>query len=81
MLRAGELFPDWLKSSHPALHTSAFVMVFYGLAYVGPHRSYDNTKYASFFRFTVGGHSLNSGSGKSKISTKILEHISDRDKV
>ena len=56
-------------------------MVFYGLAYVGPHRSYDNTKYASFFRFSVGGHSLNSGSDKSKIPTKILEHISDWDKV
>lgn len=81
MLKAGELFPDWLKSSHPALHTSALIMVFSGLAYVGPHRSCDNTKYVSFFRFSVGGHSLNSGSDKSKIPTKILEHISDRDKV
>ena len=40
---AGRLFPDRLTSTRPALHTSAFLMVFYGIARAGPYGSYDNS--------------------------------------
>lgn len=40
--RAGWLFPDRLTSTRPALHTSAFGTLFYGIARAGPDGSYDN---------------------------------------
>ena len=39
--RAGRLFPDRLRSTRPALHMSAFLMVFYRIARPGPYGSCD----------------------------------------
>ena len=35
-------FPDWLISTHPAQHSSAFAMVFNGIAHRKPDRSVRN---------------------------------------
>ena len=45
--RAGRLFPDRLTLTRPALHTSAFFMVFYSIARAGPYRSNDKYSYVS----------------------------------
>lgn len=39
--RVGKLFPNLITSTRPALHTSAFTMVFYEIAQAGPDRLYD----------------------------------------
>ena len=38
-------FPDRQTSTHPALHTSAFLVVLHTIARAGPYRSSDNPFY------------------------------------
>lgn len=43
------LFPDHFKSMHPALHTSAFTMIFSGIGCAGLNSSFDNDQYDYYY--------------------------------